>query len=214
MAILTGKVGKVKIDTNDLGEVDSVSLNIIIDISKITKLEDIWNKQRLFNKSWNSSCSLKYNPADTAQLILMNKFISGDCVLIEVYEDNINYLFGDGVLTSFDIAKNANAIDTLSVTIKGSGALREGAEYSYTASGSIILSGEAEYEPGYEFVASGSIILSGEGDTEYYPDYEYTASGSMVLSGEAECIGLYLLVAHGGEYFVDHDGNFIVIIEE
>ena len=128
MAILTHKVGKVKIDANDLGEVDNASLSVTTDMGETTELGNTWKEHLSLGKSWNLSASMKYNPGNTAQAALKTEFISGDCALAAVYmyEDDTNYLTGAGIITSFNVTKAINAIDTLSITIEGDGALSVG----------------------------------------------------------------------------------------
>ena len=128
MAILTHKVGKVKIDANDLGEVNNAALSIVIDVAETTEIGDTWKENLALGKSWTLSCSLKYNPANAAQLALRTEFIDGDGALADVrmYEDAANYFSGAAVITSFNVTKAINAADVLAITIVGNGALTVG----------------------------------------------------------------------------------------
>ena len=125
MAIKTFKVGKLQIDSTDVGEVDNMSLNITIDAGDTTEIGDTWATAIPLGKSWNVSGSLKYDPADTAQLALQTEFISGDGALadVRVYEDATKYYSGAGIITAFNIVKAVGAVDTLAITINGNGAL-------------------------------------------------------------------------------------------
>ena len=125
MAIKTFKVGKLQIDSTDVGEVDNMSLNITIDVGDTTEIGDTWATAIPLGKSWNVSGSLKYDPADTAQLALQTEFISGDGALadVRVYEDATKYYSGAGIITAFNIVKAVGAVDTLAITIQGNGAL-------------------------------------------------------------------------------------------
>lgn len=125
MAIKTFKVGKVKIDANDLGEVDSATLSISLDIAETTELGDSWKSQLPLGKSWNLACSMKYNPDNTAQAALRTEFISGDGDLasVKMYEDAVKYFHGAAIITAFNVTKAINAPDVVSITIEGNGAL-------------------------------------------------------------------------------------------
>ena len=125
MAIKTFKVGKLQVDSNDVGEVDNMALNITIDAGDTTAIGDTWAAAIPLGKAWNVSGSLKYDPADTAQLALMTEFISGDGALadVRVYEDATKYYSGAGIITAYNVNKAVGAVDTLSITIQGTGAL-------------------------------------------------------------------------------------------
>ena len=125
MAIKTFKVGKLQVDSTDVGEVDNMSLNITIDAGDTTEIGDTWADAIPLGKAWNVSGSLKYDPADTAQLALQTEFISGDGALadVRVYEDATKYYSGAGIITAYNIVKAVGAVDTLAITIQGNGAL-------------------------------------------------------------------------------------------
>ncbi len=125
MSIKTFKIGKLQIDSTDVGEVDNMSLNITIDAGDTTEIGDTWADAIPLGKAWNVSGSLKYDPADTAQLALQTEFISGDGALadVRVYEDATKYYSGAGIITAFNIVKAVGAVDTLAITIQGTGAL-------------------------------------------------------------------------------------------
>ena len=125
MAIKTAKVGKLQIDSNDVGEVSNMSLNINIDVNETTEIGDTWKTQLALGKSWDVSGSLLYDPDDTAQAALRTEFISGDGDLadVRVYEDATKYFSGAGIITSFSVTKGIGAADTVSISITGSGTL-------------------------------------------------------------------------------------------
>ncbi len=125
MAILTFKVGKLQIDSNDVGEVNSMTLNITIDPGETTEIGDTWKTRNTLGKDWNVSGSLLYDPDDTAQAALRTEFISGDGALadVRIYEDDTKYFSGAAVITAFNVTKGINANDTLSITIEGNGVL-------------------------------------------------------------------------------------------
>jgi len=125
MAVKTFKVGKVSIDTDDMGECDNATLTITFDIGETTELGDTWKEQLALGKSWNLSVSAKYNPANTAQADMRTEFISGDGAIadIRMYEDDTIYFSGAAVITSYNITKSVNAMDILSMTFEGNGAL-------------------------------------------------------------------------------------------
>jgi predicted secreted protein len=125
MAIKTFKVGKMVIDSNELGSLDNMSLNITIESGDTTSIGDTWNEAISLGKSWNVSGSMKYDPDDTAQAALQQEFIAGDGALadVRVYEDATKFYSGAGIITAFNITKAVGAVDTLSITIQGSGAL-------------------------------------------------------------------------------------------
>ena len=125
MAIKTFKVGKLQVDSNDIGEVDNMTLNITLDAGDTTAIGDTWAAFIPLGKGWNVSGTAKYDPADTAQLALLTEFISGDGDLadVRVYEDATKYYSGAGIITACNINKAVGAVDTLSITIQGTGAL-------------------------------------------------------------------------------------------
>jgi len=125
MAILTGTVGKIKIDGNDLGEVNNGALAIVIDSAETTELGDTWKTFMPLGKSWTLNASLLYDPTNPAQLALRTEFITGDGDLAAVYmyEDAIDYFLGPGVITGFNKTKAINAPDAVAITIVGNGAL-------------------------------------------------------------------------------------------
>lgn len=125
MAIKTFKVGKLQVDSNDVGEVDNMALNITIDAGDTTAIGDTWAAAIPLGKAWNVSGSLKYDPDDTAQAALQQEFIAGDGALadVRVYEDGSKYYSGAGIITAYNINKAVGAVDTLSITIQGTGAL-------------------------------------------------------------------------------------------
>ena len=125
MAIKTAKVGKVKINADDLGECNNATLNVIFDIGETTELGDTWKTQLALGKSWNLSVTVSYDPADTAQGAMRTEFISGDGAIASLlmYEDDTVYFSGAAVITAFNVTKAINAIDVLAMTFEGSGAL-------------------------------------------------------------------------------------------
>jgi predicted secreted protein len=125
MAIKTFKVGKLSIDTTDVGEVNNMSLSITLDTGETTEINDDWKTYLALGKSWTLSGSLYYDPDDTVQAALRTEFISGDGDLsdIDMYEDDTHYFSGDGIITSFAVTKAINANDTLAITIIGNGEL-------------------------------------------------------------------------------------------
>ena len=125
MAIKTFKVGKIKIDANDLGETESASLAIDLDTAEKTQLGDDWKSYLALAKSWNLSITIKYNPANAAQIALRTEFIAGDGDLAAVYmyEDAIQYFHGAAIITGFNVTKVVNAPDMVAITILGNGAL-------------------------------------------------------------------------------------------
>lgn len=125
MAIKTFKVGKLQVDSNDVGETDNFSLNITIDAGDTTAIGDTWAAAIPLGKAWNVSGSCKYDPADTAQLALQTEFISGDGAIadVRVYEDATKYYSGAAIITAYNIVKAVGAPDTLAITIQGTGAL-------------------------------------------------------------------------------------------
>ena len=125
MSIKTFKVGKLQVDSNDVGEVDNMSLNITIEAGDTTEIGNTWATAISLGKSWNVSGSLKYDPDDTAQAALQQEFIAGDGALadVRVYEDATKYYSGAGIITAFNIVKAVGAVDTLAITIQGTGSL-------------------------------------------------------------------------------------------
>lgn len=125
MAIKTFKIGKVKINSDDLGECDNATLTITLDIGETTEIGDTWKEQLALGKSWNLSVSVKHNPADTAQIAMRDEFMTGDGAIAAVYmyEDNTKYFYGAAVITSYNVTKSVNAIDVLAMTFEGNGIL-------------------------------------------------------------------------------------------
>ena len=125
MAVKTFKVGKLDINGNELAYLDNMNLNITIDAGETTAIGDTWAAVIPLGKSWNVSGSMKYDPADTAQLELMTEFISGDgdVAAIKVYEDGTKYYSGAAIITAFNVIKGIGAVDTLAITLQGTGAL-------------------------------------------------------------------------------------------
>lgn len=125
MGIKTFKVGKVTIVGDTIGEVNSASLNITIDSGETTEIGDTWKGALPLGKSWNLSVSLYYNPDDTRQGAIRTEFIGGDGALSDVrmWEDDSVYFSGDVIITSFAVTKGIGAVDTLSITFEGDGAL-------------------------------------------------------------------------------------------
>ena len=125
MAIKTYKVGKLDINGAEFNNMDNMSLNITLEAGDVTSVGDSWASAIPLGKSWNVSGSAKYDPADTAQLALMTEFISGDGDLaaIKVYEDATKFYSGAAIITAFNVTKAVGAVDTLAITLLGSGAL-------------------------------------------------------------------------------------------
>ena len=125
MSVKTFKVGKLEINGSELGSLDNVSLNITIETGDTTSIGSTWAEAIPLGKSWNISGSTKYDPGDTAQLALMAEFISGDGDLaaIKVYEDAAKFYSGAGIITAFNVTKAVGGVDTLAITIIGTGAL-------------------------------------------------------------------------------------------
>ena len=125
MGIKTYKVGKIKIDGNDLGECDSATLNITLDIGETTEIGDTWKENMALGKSWNLSVSVKHNPDDAAQAAMRGEYMSGDghVAAVYMYEDNTHYFHGAAIITSFNITKGVNAIDVLTMTFECNGVL-------------------------------------------------------------------------------------------
>ncbi len=125
MAIKTFKVGKVKIDANDLGETESANLSIDLDTAEKTQLGESWKSYLALAKSWNLSITMKYNPDNTAQAALRDEFIAGDGDLaaVAMYEDAVKYFHGAAIITNFGVTKVVNSPDMVSISILGNGAL-------------------------------------------------------------------------------------------
>ena len=125
MAIKTFKVGKLDINGNALASLNNMALNITIEAGDTTAIGSTWAEAIPLGKNWNVSGSMKYNPADTAQLELMTEFISGDGAVaaVKVYEDDTVYYSGAAIITAFNVVKGVGAVDTLAITLQGTGAL-------------------------------------------------------------------------------------------
>ena len=125
MAVKTFKVGKLDINGNELAFLENMSLNITIETGDTTAIGSTWAEAIPLGKSWNVSGSMKYDPADTAQLELMTEFISGDgdVAAVKVYEDDTIFYSGAAIITAFNVTKAVGAVDTLAVTLQGTGAL-------------------------------------------------------------------------------------------
>ena len=125
MSVKTFKVGKLDINGSELGNLDNMTLNITLGTGVVTAVGDTWDSAIALGKAWDVSGSLKYDPADTAQLALMTEFISGDGDLanIKVYEDGTKYYDGAAIITAFNVVKGVGAVDTLAITLLGTGAL-------------------------------------------------------------------------------------------
>ena len=128
MAILTGTVGKVKVDANDLGESSTGTISIVIDTAESTELGDDWKTYIPLAKSWTLNASVLYDPANAAQLALRTEFISGDgnIAILRMYEDDTKYFTGAAIVTGFSVVKGINAADTVALTFIGNGALAVG----------------------------------------------------------------------------------------
>ncbi len=125
MAIKTFKVGKIKIDANDLGETESANLAIDLDTAEKTQLGESWKSHLALAKSWNLSITIKYNPDNAAQAALRTEFIGGDGDLADVrmYEDAAKYFSGAAIITGFGLSKVVNSPDMVTITILGNGVL-------------------------------------------------------------------------------------------
>ncbi len=125
MAIKTFKVGKVKIDANDLRANESATLAILLDVAEKTQIGDSWKSRLALAKDWNLSITMKHNPNNTAQAALRDEFISGDgdIAAIAMYEDAVKYFHGAAIITNFSYTKAVNAPDMVNITIEGNGTL-------------------------------------------------------------------------------------------
>lgn len=125
MAIKTFKVGKLQVNSTDVGEVENITLNITIESGDTQPIGTTWAEAIPLGKSWNISGTLKYDPDDTAQAALRAEFISGDGDLADVryYEDGTKYYSGAGIILQFNVVKAVGAVDTLAININGTGAL-------------------------------------------------------------------------------------------
>ena len=125
MGIKTFKVGKLTLDSEDIGELSNMSMSITLDVGETTEIGDTWKTNLALGKSWTVSGSLHYDPDDTAQAALRTEFMSGNGEIdqVDVYEDATKYFQGAGIITSFAVTKAINAPDTLAITIVGNGSL-------------------------------------------------------------------------------------------
>ena len=125
MAIKTFKVGKIMIGAAELADVQSATLTINADVGETTAIGDTWKGNLALGKSWTATANCLYDPADPAQLALQTEFISGDCdvAAISFYEDAAKFYSGAAVITSFNVTKGINAIDTVTINFSGNGAL-------------------------------------------------------------------------------------------
>lgn len=125
MAILTSKVGKLKIGDSVLGEVNNASLAVTIDVAETTEIGDTWKTNLSLGKSWTLSASLIYNSDNTGQALMRTEFMTGDgeVTALKMYEDGTKYFQGNAIITSFNITKGINAADALSVSFVGDSTL-------------------------------------------------------------------------------------------
>lgn len=112
-----------------LGEVKSFSISTSRNTIDVSQLSTVWKEYLVGQSQWTCNLELWYDPADTEQEDLATKAISGDKVSIVIRPQGTGAskpeFSGDGVITSWDIAGNTEDGVGLSISVQGTGELKQ-----------------------------------------------------------------------------------------
>jgi len=122
--------GKIKIESDDMSDVTSMSITMNGQDWDITAIGDANPSVEEVTETFEISFTANYNPTDSAQAACRNKFIGGSRSLTSLayYEDASAYLSGSALLTSVALSKSVGGFDQLTVSATSRGT------WSYTSS--------------------------------------------------------------------------------
>ena len=128
MARETFKAGKVTIESNDLSHTKDMSLSCNgeeVDLRAIGQTNPIPDP---LSENWEISFTCDYDPDDSAQAALRNKYMGGSRTLTSVYyyEDGSHYVTGSAMISTLTLTKSVGNVDQLQCSIKSRG------DWSYT----------------------------------------------------------------------------------
>jgi len=134
MAVNTFKTGMVKIEGTQLAGLKNGTLTITHNTESGMVIGNAWESYVILHGQWEVSLECDYDPDDTVQGALRTDFAAGGSGLLQtavsMYTASSSastYFSGSAVITGCTLTRAVGAVDKLSVTLAGNGAL------SYTA---------------------------------------------------------------------------------
>ena len=126
MSIRIPQEGKIAVEGNTVGEFQSGSLTVDINLAATTPIGETWGKTTEVGRSWSFNGSHNYDPANTAQAALLTAITTGDVAFTTVAfygTDSGNFLKGSAKLASCTIDKAVGEPDKINYSFNGNGAL-------------------------------------------------------------------------------------------
>ena len=125
MAVTRGLSILVYVGDKAVGGQKNCSLSMEADTIDISNKNDFgWSSFIGGAKSWSVSCDGQFVTDDQGQKALMDAFVGGTNVTVEMKsEDNAVYFSGTAQITSVEVEASFDDVATLSVELQGVGAL-------------------------------------------------------------------------------------------
>jgi hypothetical protein len=134
MAARLGKNASVKLGTDLVGRLNSMSITVNNGTVDIVAFGDDWKKMTGTVKSWTGSFSGSFDLSDTQQNELHTLALSGNGETSDIrfYEDTTNYWTPDtvtdsesvGIISSYSWNADQSGVVTFSMTVDGSGPIK------------------------------------------------------------------------------------------
>ena len=123
MARIDYTAGKLRVESNDMTNVTSMSINMTGEDWDTTAIGDANPSVEDVTEMYEIQVSANYDQADTAMVMVRNKFVGGSRTLtsLSYYEDSDNYFSGSALITSCSITKSVGGFDQFQATFRSNG---------------------------------------------------------------------------------------------
>ena len=130
MAVNTFKLGMVKVEGTQLGGLKNATLTVTHNMESAMVIGDSWESNTILHGQWEVSLECDYSPDDTVQAAFRTDFTTGGSGLLQttvsMYTASSSastYFAGSAIITGCTLTRAVGAVDKLSVTLAGQGAL-------------------------------------------------------------------------------------------
>jgi len=130
MAVNTFKLGQVKVEGTKIAGLKNGTLTVTHNMESAMVVGDSWESNTILHGQWEVSLECDYDPDDTVQSALRTDFVAGGSGLLQsavnMYTGSSSastYFSGSAIITGATLTRAVGAVDKLSVTLAGQGAL-------------------------------------------------------------------------------------------
>lgn len=122
---LAGKGGKVMINTNEVADIKTWSLDIGADNLDDTALGDSWKTFIQGLKEWSATAEGNWviSTDTNGQKAIQDAYLAGNTVTLKLYVNSTNYYTGTALISSISVETGVEDLVTVSFEFQGSGAI-------------------------------------------------------------------------------------------